>query len=552
MEEKMEALESNLQRLAERVNSYTSEQGERGPHPTVGFQPQPREHTASFSSSDSQRPYYQASATSGIPEDLNALEFSPGMLAEDPLELILKQHQLPPRSILLSMANLFFKDVATWAPLLPGQTINDVISSPFITRDDAVLLHGIVAATIRFSFDAGHTARDQSRYYNTSRQIVREYSLQNTSIRAIQAMTLVTIDTFGSSDGPEGRKMLALLHQSLKQMDLVKEKAIFLNRHASTRDNRFIPSTIPQPNSWLEEEERRRLVWIVYMLDRYATIGTQQGFTLPALHVLFPSKFLSHSSNSLPSSVDWYGVFENDPGLNGAESGSFRYHCELLTILSQIHEFLESPLDAESIIAVHIWRSKYRALDAGLDRWLSSLPKQIQGAPTRTHNPTAYEPSWVILQAGFILSVLRLNSPAAYPVRETEQFGHSVTARHRCLAAVDSLRKLTLECSQTYPLQILGYAYGYTLFVCASLLLVHAAVTEDSVDRTIWFFVSALETLGQRWPVVMHYSEALRSVLLKIEKDTAESSQIFSGHCAQVLTAIRRFVLHNILRSRAL
>ena len=37
---------------------------------------------------------------------------------------------------------------------------------------------------------------------------------------------------------------------------------------------------LPEPKSFIEDESRRRLFWMVYLLDRYATVATAFEFAL--------------------------------------------------------------------------------------------------------------------------------------------------------------------------------------------------------------------------------------------------------------------------------
>ncbi|KAI1039725.1 hypothetical protein LB505_012065 [Fusarium chuoi] len=47
--------------------------------------------------------------------------------------------------------------------------------------------------------------------------------------------------------------------------------------------------------------------------------------------------------------------------------GSFAYHCEILVIVSRIHEFLKTPVDVTSSSDMAEWRNTYRNLDRTLD-----------------------------------------------------------------------------------------------------------------------------------------------------------------------------------------
>lgn len=49
---------------------------------------------------------------------------------------------------------------------------------------------------------------------------------------------------------------------------------------ALTSPSRFRDGILPKPGSWIEEEGRRRLFWMAYILVRYAGVATGSDFAL--------------------------------------------------------------------------------------------------------------------------------------------------------------------------------------------------------------------------------------------------------------------------------
>jgi hypothetical protein len=62
----------------------------------------------------------------------------------------------------------------------------------------------------------------------------------------------------------------------VKQLGLCEESSVYLAIEAEeiplTGSTRRIAAN--KPESWIEDEDRRRLCWMTYLLDRYATIAT--------------------------------------------------------------------------------------------------------------------------------------------------------------------------------------------------------------------------------------------------------------------------------------
>lgn len=106
------------------------------------------------------------------------------------------------------------------------------------------------------------------------------YGLENSSVKALQALVILALDIIGSSNGPPGWNLLALITRSVVQLGLAVEttSASIAPLYPSIYTLRAM--VLPESKSFIEDESRRRLFWMVYLLDRYATIATAFEFAL--------------------------------------------------------------------------------------------------------------------------------------------------------------------------------------------------------------------------------------------------------------------------------
>jgi hypothetical protein len=286
--------------------------------------------------------------------------------------------ELPPYDLLYSLVDLFFKHVNTWAPILHRRSTLDALFGTSSLEDaDRILLHAIVATTLRFSNDVRLTEPTRERYYSNSKQKVLLYGLENSSVKALQALVILALDIVGCSNGPPGWNLLALIARSVVQLGLAVETT-------STSVSPLYPSiytlramVLPDSNDWIEDESRRRLFWMVYLLDRYATIATAFEFALDDKEIdrKLPCRDDLFARNQ-PVETRWFHTLERtDYSLNKTENlGSFSYYIEIVGILSKIHRFLKKPVDIGSLPDVEQWQREYRELDSALNSWKFSLP----------------------------------------------------------------------------------------------------------------------------------------------------------------------------------
>lgn len=285
---------------------------------------------------------------------------------------------LPPYDLLYALVDLYFKHINTWCPMLHRRATLDSLFGPSTLGEaDRVLLHAIVATTLRFSTDPRLTAERRQHYHDISKQKVLLYGLETSSVKALQALVILALDLVGNSNGPPGWNLLALITRSVVQLGLAVETT-----SASVSPN--YPSIytlramiLPEADDWIAEESRRRLFWVVYLLDRYATIATAFEFALDEKEIdrLLPCRDDLFNKNQ-PVQTRWFRTKgRTEYNIDKPENlGAFSYYIEILGILSRIHKFLKKPVDISALSDVEKWQGEYRELDNLLTSWKFNLP----------------------------------------------------------------------------------------------------------------------------------------------------------------------------------
>ena len=453
---------------------------------------------------------------------------------------------LPPYEALCSLVDLYFKHVNTWCPILDRNTIFDTLFKSMPPNEpDRILFHAIVVTSLRFSKELRLTPEAQKKYYSISKQKVQLYGLENTNVRALQALVIISLDALGTSNGPQGWNLLALIARNITQLGLGVDKKITIAPATYPSSRTLNTFSLPQAKSWIEDEERRRLFWMVYILDRYATIDTpfefvlnekQTGRALPCRYDLF--------SKNQPVETRWLSDgYNSKTSVNKPENlGSFSHHCEVLRILSRIQRFLNTPVDIESSEDVGCWQTRYWELDGELESWSVNLPDEYGKISQFCHSdPNSKISNWIILHAAYITTVLRLHSAAAYPSVNSHIFKPSFNAMQRCLAAVASLREIALDVIKNRMLDLLGPSFAFSLWVAARLLIVHATIAVVELDPNIGFFINTLDQVAQHWPVAQKYT----SILNRLLNDCHSADQVGSEGAflnVRTLARMRRLV----------
>jgi hypothetical protein len=470
-------------------------------HPALSRQGSLQFHSGSIDQQATQQSHYTPSAHSHAP--LTSPHSTTGYHGTQ----VYNEYSamLPPYDLLYSLVDVYFKHINIWLPLLDRKTTLDTLFGPStLDEADRVLLHAIVATTLRFSQDPRLTPDSRQHYHDTSKQRVQLFGLENSNVRALQALVILALDVTGTTNGPPAWNLLALISRSMVQLGLAVESSSSLATPMYPSIATLRASVLPEPKSWIEDEERRRLFWAVYLLDRYATIATAFEFALDEKEVdrRLPCRDDMFAANK-PVETRWFrpqGSSRYAAGMSGIGDthGYFSCHCELMAILGQIHQFLKRPIDIGSLSDVEQWQGSYRALDSDLNAWHFGLPDDFANITRLLKSNVPAKNThcgWIMLHAAYCLTVIRLNSSAAYPSQSSPIFSSSYSAMQRCLSAVENLRQLCRFVKMSGLLDKVGPPFAFSIWVRQSR-------AEFAQHATDWVF--------RRWGLASCSCTALR------------------------------------------
>ncbi|KAG5984652.1 hypothetical protein E4U55_003873 [Claviceps digitariae] len=447
----------------------------------------------------------------------NSIQSSTGSAPPD-------QDYMPPYDLLYALVDLYFKHINTWCPILHRKTTLDSLFGPStLQKADEILLNAIVATTMRYSSDARLTDGRRQHYHRLCKDRVLLYGMENTSVKSLQALVILALDLVGSSNGPPGWNILALITRSVVQLGLAVESNSFSVSPNYTSIYTLRAMILPEPKDFIEDEARRRLFWMIYILDRYATIATAFEFALADKDIdrTLPCRDDLWMQNQRVD-TKWFKTREHHGDLpvpeicQPANLGALAYYVEILGILSKIHIFLKQPVDISAPRDVEHWQLRYKEMDSLLTSWRYGLPLDI-GNMSKLFGPSSSSRNinciLVMLHATYHTAVIRLHSSAAYPTTRSSIFTPSYSASQRCHGAVEEIAALGQFVVQNGLLTKLGPPFAWTLWVSARLLLVHGSTVEHKLSPQIGFFVDTLHEIGRYWPVATRYSGLLQRVL---------------------------------------
>ena len=163
---------------------------------------------------------------------------------------------------------------------------------------------------------------------------------------------------------------------------------------------------LPESVDWVEEEGRRRLFWMIYLLDVITTLGTSLNLTLDESEVdrQLPCSDPFWDRNQY-TSTRWFQTpnakrppSEANSAVDNESLSPFSYQIEVIGILGRIHRFLRETVDINVPSDVEAWQLKYRTLDKALTDFKYSLPISYSNL-TRALGSAPADAPWVLLHA---------------------------------------------------------------------------------------------------------------------------------------------------------
>ncbi|UKZ78620.1 hypothetical protein TrVFT333_006366 [Trichoderma virens FT-333] len=296
---------------------------------------------------------------------------------------------LPSQEVMQELVELFFDLVYPWAPLFfkPSFTAN------MYAPERQILLHGIVLVAFRFWRKPDPPLEARETFVKASRDYILLKSIDTCTLISTQALTLLAIDTIAEGQGPRTWNVMSLLVTAAKHLGLSKSPSL-----SSVETNTpLVRNEDPDEgldSSVVETEERRRLFWVIYSIDRLSSVshGQPGGTDTRSIRLPYPAND-EDWGQSVPS--EWFQAMGPIKQLQGYNNGNlWRHYIDLLALLDRSNQLLIQPVNYSLPAHCQEWQSSFRRLDINLATWFENLSREVREPPL-DFNPMWYKHSYV-------------------------------------------------------------------------------------------------------------------------------------------------------------
>ncbi|VUC32926.1 unnamed protein product [Clonostachys rosea] len=451
---------------------------------------------------------------------------------------------LPNQALLDAIMDFYFNRIQPWIPLIHAAKFRRAVQSHDGRQRNAVVLHAMIVATLKHLSQDVHRLSSEAvkATIKRSRDYVLRAAMSGLSVENLQAFSIVAFIHIGSGESARAWPIIGSMTRSVQYLHLSVEPEDIKPR------NSFLTSlpTLPDPENWVEEEERRRVFWNIFILDRFCSVTTGWNNSLTATdvsrrlpvcggkwynetpcltpyfgiwsrsaaslgnsitflptHYASPSKTSNTDSGAVESPAPIRQRAKPDLPLDISNIGAFAYYIESIESLSRVNTyFLQQEVDFGDKQEVLSWLTRFKELDLRLVHWKMFLPNQWKDSgASREAMPGIMDPNMTAANATHNVSMILLHQKIAYPGPELAgiKLPSSCSAETCLSAAVETANICNQFLEQTTKEVLVTPQLGFCAFISARVLLVHWRYTRGELPREFWSMVLNLEEMSRRW-----------------------------------------------------
>jgi hypothetical protein len=284
-------------------------------------------------------------------------------------------------------------------------------------------------------------------------------------------------------------------------------------------------------------EERRRLFWVVFLLDRFCSISTGWNTSLTAddVHRRLPADG-GYFTREEPVTTPYFGIWnktaarigrslanvpaqynEDDPGeipsgaspssangfIDASKLGAFAYCVEATESLSQVTTFfLQQRINWQDKEHAINWLTRFKELDLRLVHWKIFLPsrwKDSDISPDRTI--VNMDPNLTLAHITHNASMILLHHPIAFPPRGWKNYvalPRECSAQTCELAAIET-SNITNKFLAHTAIPFVNAQFAFCTFIAAKALLFDHQAIRKPLRPEFERLVHDLWDMCERW-----------------------------------------------------
>ncbi|KAH8895539.1 hypothetical protein GQ53DRAFT_715239 [Thozetella sp. PMI_491] len=418
----------------------------------------------------------------------------------------------------------YFSHVHPWIPMIHEGRLRRRLQDEDEKRKLQVVLDAIALAATRYVKDEDALAAGLQVPDLAQASMIRDHvistAMKGLSVENLQALIVIVNNDLTDEDNGTERDSLSRPYISLAP-----------------------------PRDWTEAEERRRVFWNVFLLDRFCStsMGWNTSLTSDDVHRRLPCDGITWRKED-PVVTPYLGIWDkaagrignpiaflpshyasapppqaisevaiNTPSDTGASPealspsaidmssvGAFAYCIEATESLSRVTTyFLQQKANLRDPRDLSSWLTRFKELDLRLVHWKMLLPHKWKANMAR--QMTRMDPNLTVAHVTHNASMILLHQLMAFPPLDWSFRGRlpSLLSADTCQSAAVEIAAISENYLRFEPLaMVVSSQFAFCVFIAARVLLIgwrcHMAESEGLVPQ-FWSLKKTLDEMARRW-----------------------------------------------------
>lgn len=297
---------------------------------------------------------------------------------------------------------------------------------------------------------------------------------------------------------------------------------------------------VPPTQDFTNLEERRRLFWVVFLLDRFCSVSTGWNTSLTSedVHRRLPADG-GYFTREEPVTTPFFGIWskaagrigrslanvpaqynEEDPAsepvqgstpgsaaglIDSSKLGAFAYCVEATESLSQVTTFfLQQRINWQDKEHAINWLTRFKELDLRLVQWKMFLPPRWKNSDiSQNRQVVNMDPNLTLAHITHNTSMILLHHSIAYPPKEWSNYValpkdcSAQTCQH---AAVETANIVNKFLTHTL-IPFVNVQFAFCTFIAAKVLLYEHQATRRPLRPEFERMKRNLEDMSRRWSI---------------------------------------------------
>ncbi|KAL4955384.1 hypothetical protein BDW69DRAFT_182581 [Aspergillus filifer] len=431
---------------------------------------------------------------------------------------------LTPKEIIESdlmtrLVEFYFDNIHHWIPILHIHRFRQQIKSREGRGRAVYILYAIIAACIRFISDP--VLADEEKKSTVAEKCRREvvlHSMESFSVENLQALVIIAFDTIARGRGPSSWSVVGSTTRTVEHLQLSVEEEHLLNRNQP--GERLIRRiTFMKPSScWQEAEERRRVFWTVFLMDRFCSVSTGWNVSLTSADVKrrLPCEgtlwqreeevrapyfgIADAAASNRPPAILAGSPVGSDPA-ERSSIGGFAYCIEATESLALVSNFfVHQPLDVRNSDEAQLWLMRFKELDLRLVQWKLFLPSKWREAST-VNADGIMDSNLTLAHITHNTAIILLHQAIAYPPhhwRASPVRLPSSSSAESCLQAASEIATIGQQ-FLAFSTMLTNPQFSFCSFIAGRMLLSHSAYYGIDIPAELDTLIRSLSEISMRW-----------------------------------------------------